>query len=315
MNAELQACTLLFCGAQRETDWQNAFYRMAPRVRFRGWPDWDPAYQAEFALVWQPPRGELAKQPALKAVFSIGAGVDHLSSDPDLPAKIPVIRMVDPALTSGMSEYVVLQVLYHHRVMATYACQQRQNVWQVHEVVAAGRRTVGVMGAGTLGRDALQKLALFGFNLRALSQSRKQIKGVTHFSGLDQLPDFLRNLDILVCLLPLTRATHGILNHKAFSYLAPGAAVVNAARGEHLVERDLLAALDSGQISAASIDVFEQEPLPSNHAFWRHPRIQLTPHIASMTSPETAVPGVLKQIWNYQNRRPFSNVVDLQRGY
>ena len=315
MNTQLKECSLLFCGADREAAWRETFHRLAPQVQFHSWPDWAAEHEAEFALVWQPPRGELARQPALKAIFSIGAGIDHLSSDPELPAGVPIIRMVDPTLTNGMSEYVVLQVLYHHRAMALYAGQQRHGVWQAHEPVAANERSVGVMGAGVLGRDVLKKLLPFGFELRALSQSPKKIEAVASFAGLDRLPEFLRGVDILVCLLPLTRATRGILSRRTFSYLSPGAAVINVGRGEHLVENDLLVALNSGHVAAASLDVCSQEPLPPDHAFWRHPRILLTPHIASMTAPDTAVPGVLKQIQRYQNQQPFSNVVNMERGY
>lgn len=295
--------------------WRDVFSRLAPQIRFCGWPDWNPSDHAEYALVWQPPRGELARHSSLKAIFSLGAGVDHLSSDPDLPSKVPVIRMVDPTLTTGMSEFVVLNVLYHHRAMTTYSNQQRHGIWQVHEPVPSSARSVGIMGVGVLGLDALKKLRPFRFELRGWSQSPKQLDGITHFAGSERLSDFLDRLDILVCLLPLTPATRGILNHRTFSHLATGAAIISVGRGEHLIDSDLMAALDSGQIGAASIDVFNEEPLPRDHLFWHHPHVLLTPHIASMTSPATAAPGVLEQIWNQQNSKPFSNIVDMTRGY
>lgn len=315
MNTKLTACTLLFHGKEREVQWRKAFEEQAPEVDFRIWPDWDPDYQAEFALVWKPPRGELARQPSLKAIFSVGAGIDHLASDPELPSEVPLIRMVDSTLTAGMSEFVVMSVLHHHREMTVYAQQQRECKWHPHDPVPAPLRSVGVMGAGVLSRDALDKLRPFGFELRAWSRSATEIPGVTHFHGKTRLDEFLGGLDILVCLLPLTGETSGILGKRTFSQLADGAAVISVGRGEHLVEKDLIEALESGKVRAATLDVFREEPLPETHPFWRHPGVVVTPHVASMTSPHTAVSGILNQIEDYLEGRPLQHAVDMVRGY
>ena len=308
-------CTLLFCGPERETLWHAAFEQLAPQVRICAWPDWDPDYGAEYALVWRPPRGELARHPTLKGVFSVGAGIDHMSSDPELPPSVPVIRMVDPTLTAGMSEFIVLHVLYHHREMPEYSAQQRERLWQPRQTILSYQRTVGIMGSGVLGLDALDKLRPFGFGLRGWSRSPKKIPGVRHFAGDSELAGFLSGLDILVCLLPLTPDTAGILGAHTFSLLPDGAAVINAGRGGHLIEEDLINALESGRICAATIDVCRQEPLPDDHPFWRHPKIVVTPHIASVTCPRTAVPGVLDQIRKNQRGEPYSNVVEMTRHY
>ncbi|MFC1681012.1 2-hydroxyacid dehydrogenase [Pseudomonadota bacterium] len=315
MTQRSTACTLLFHGKERESQWRDAFRVQAPNVKLHVWPNWDPEYRAEFALVWQPPRGELARQPSLKAIFSIGAGIDHLASDPDLPPGVPLVRMVDPTLTAGMSEFVVMSVLHHHRGMTIYAQQQRESRWQVCDPVPASRRSVGVMGAGVLGRDALAKLRPFGFELRAWGRSAREIPGAAHFHGESRLDAFLSGLDILVCLLPLTGKTTGILCKRTFSLLADGAAVISVGRGEHLVENDLIDALESGKVRAATLDVFREEPLPETHPFWRHPGVVVTPHIASMTSPHTAVAGILDQIDAYHAGRPFLHAVDMVRGY
>lgn len=309
------ACTLLFHGKGREEQWRQAFREQAPGIEFRNWPDWDPGCEAEFALVWKPPKGALARHPSLRAIFSVGAGIDHLSTDPDLPREVPVIRMVDPTLTAGMSEFVVMSVLHHHRRMTVYDRQQREKRWVVHDPVPANRVAVGIMGAGVLGCDALDKLQPFGFELRVWSRTARQFPGVQCYHGEAELENFLGGLKVLVCLLPLTRDTEGILNRRTFSALSDGAAVVSIGRGEHLVERDLLDSLATGKVGAATLDVFHEEPLPETHPFWRHPDVIVTPHIASMTSPQTAVAGILDQIDRHRAGRPFQNVVDLERGY
>lgn len=313
--SQVKPCTLLFCASGREPQWREAFQRCAPQVTFRSWPDWDPAERAEFALVWRPPAGELARHRSLQGIFSIGAGIDHLASDPALPLGVPVIRMVDPTLTSGMSEFVVMSTLYHHRRMTTYAVQQRDRIWQAHDVISANRRSVGVMGVGVLGLDVLKKLGGFDFELRAWSRTPKQIEGVTHYAGPEQMSTFLQGLDIVICLLPLTAASRGILNRQAFSHLADGAIVINVGRGEHMIEDDFVDCYQSGKLGGATLDVFEQEPLPRNHALWGMSGVVVTPHIASQTSPHSAVPAVIEQIKRYQSGQSFTHVVDKARGY
>lgn len=313
--AGLRPCTLLFHAEDRESAWRDAFARCAPQIRFCSWPEWDPADGAEYALVWKPRRGELARHPSLRAIFSIGAGIDHLSSDPEIPASVPVVRMVDRSLTRGMSEYVLLNVLLHHREMTVFFEQQRRRIWKPRVPAPSDTRTVGVMGMGTLGSDVLSRLKPLGFKLRGWSRTPKRLAGVDSFAGPDQLSAFLGGLDILVCLLPLTADTRGILNRRTFSQLARGAALISAGRGEHVNEQDLLTALESGRIRAASLDVFQEEPLPDDHPLWRHPNVVVTPHVASVTLPHTAVPGIVRQIRNHQNGGELSNVADIARGY
>ncbi len=299
----------------RAGNWERSLKACDSDLDLRVWPDAGNPDDIDYALVWQPPPGELRTYPNLKVIFSVGAGIDHLSSDPDLPADVPIVRMVEPGLTAGMSEFVVMSALAHHRFMLDYAQQARAEVWEEISQISTASRRVGIMGLGVLGRHAAEKLALFGFPVAGWSRSPKDVPGVACYHGQDGLKPFLAECDILVCLLPLTAETRGILNAETLAAMPKGAAVINVARGGHLVEADLLAALESGQISGATLDVFQQEPLPKGHPFWQHPRVVLTPHIASMTIPETAAKAVMDNIKRFEAGQPLTDVVDLERGY
>lgn len=306
---------LLKVDIDRGDAWQRALRACAPDMTVYDWPyDGDPA-EIEFALVWGPPRGALRRFPNLKAIFSIGAGIDHLASDPDLPDGVPVVRMVEPGLTAGMSEFVILSVLTHHRFMLDYAAQQRAKVWREIPQIAAGKRRVGIMGLGVLGGDAADKVAGLGFAVAGWSASPKERPGIATFHGNAGLTPFLARTDILVCLLPLTPETEGILNARTFAALPRGAALISIGRGGHVVEADLLAALDSGRIGGATLDVFRDEPLPPDSPFWIHPRVILTPHVASMTIPDSAAAAVAANIRRLRAGKPLQHAVDIRRGY
>jgi glyoxylate/hydroxypyruvate reductase A len=234
--------------------------------------------------------------------------------DPTLP-NLPLCRMVDPGLTSSMSEYVLAQVLKYHRTLDVYACQQRRGEWRLTLARPAAACQVGVMGLGVLGTHAAGVLAWHGFAVRGWSRSRKRIDDVTTFAGREELDAFLADLDILICLLPLTVETEGILDAGLFARLPVGARLINVARGGHLVEPDLMAALDAGQLAHATLDVMREEPLPPDHPFWRHPSIDITPHAASYSLPETGVETVLENIARLEAGRPLLHTVDRQRGY
>jgi glyoxylate/hydroxypyruvate reductase A len=214
-----------------------------------------------------------------------------------------------------MSEYVVLQVLRLHRRDLVYRDQQQAGVWCELDQRNAAERRVGILGLGELGRDAAKKLKELGFDVAGWSRSDKSIPGVEGFAGATGLPRLLGRSEILVCLLPLTRETEGILNAGTLALLPKGAALVNAARGAHLVEEDLLAALASGQISAAVLDVFREEPLSADHPFWHHPRVVVTPHVAAFTNPTTAAPIIIDNIRRFEAGRPLLNRIDPARGY
>lgn len=298
----------------RAAAWASYFAEHAPDLDFRIWPDAGDLNEVEYLIAWQAPAEFLATLPRLKVLFSSGAGVDHVDFSA-VPKHIPLVRMVEPGIINGMVEYVSLAVLALHRDFFDYVVAQDARVWHPLEVPPASARTIGVMGMGSLGCAVLERLATYGFRLRGWNRSARELDGVESFAGADQLQPFLDGCDVLICLLPLTPATQGILNRKLFSALPTGAALINVGRGPHLVDADLLEALDSGQLSRAILDVTEPEPLPAEHPFWTHPRVFLTPHVASMTQPESAAPILLENVRRHQRGEPLTDVIDRSRGY
>jgi glyoxylate/hydroxypyruvate reductase len=294
--------------------WAELFARRMPELPFRIWPDIGDPRDVRYLAAWQPPDNLAERFPNLEVLFSTGAGTDHVDLS-SLPESLPVVRMVESGIIAGMVEYVTLAVLSIHRDWQTYRDQQRQGNWQVHRVYPASTRRVGVLGLGVLGRAVLQQLSGLGFSCAGWSRSPQQIEGVACFAGPEGLSSFLARTDILVCLLPLTDSTRGILSKPLFDQLPRGATVINVGRGGHLVQGDLLQALDEGQLSRAILDVCEPEPLPPEHPFWTHPRVTLTPHIASMTQPETAVEAVIGNIRRHREGLPMNGLVDRTRGY
>ena len=294
--------------------WAELFARKMPELSFRIWPDIGDPREVRYLAAWQPPEDLAARFPNLEVLFSTGAGVDHFDFSA-IPKTLPVVRMVASGIIDGMVEYVTLSVLSIHRDWRTYLDQQREGNWQVHRVHPASSRRVGVLGLGMLGRAVLESLSGFGFSCAGWSRSPQQIEGVECYAGQDGLQQFLARTDILICLLPLTDSTRGILSKPLFDRLPQGATVINVGRGGHLVQQDLLQALDEGKVGNAILDVCEPEPLPSDHPFWRHPKITLTPHIASMTQPETAVEAVLDNIRRHREGLPMVGLVNRARGY
>jgi len=307
---------ILFCSAvDSAARWQAEIGRLVPQREFRIWPQIGDPAAIDYAIVWRPPPGLLASLPALKLILSLGAGVDHLLRDPQLPRDIPVVRLVDPYLSAAMSEFVALAVLRLHRRDLDYLAQQRARQWSELAQKNAAERPVGILGFGTIGQEAGRMLQALGFPVAGWSRSAKSIPGVTTYAGADGLAALLAISEILVCLLPLTPETEGILNARTLAQLPRGAGLVNAGRGGHLVEADLIPALASGQLSGAVLDVFRDEPLPPTHPFWQHPRIVVTPHIAGVTNPATAAAIIVDAIRRFEAGLPFANIVDLARGY
>ena len=295
--------------------WRPLLAQLMPQHEIRFWPEIGDPAAIDYALVWQPEPGLLASLPNLKLIFGLGAGVDHLLRDPDLPRQIPIMRLVDPYMTDAMSEFVVLSVLRLHRHDLDYLAQQHAREWRELEQKNAAERPVGILGFGTLGQDAGRKLKSLGFPVAGWSRSAKAVGGFATHAGAAGLEALVAGSEILVCLLPLTAATEGILNKALFARLPHGAGLVNAGRGGHLVEADLIPALDSGRLSGAVLDVFRDEPLPSEHPFWHHPRIIVTPHIAAETHPPTAARIIGEAIRNFEAGQPVANLVDWARGY
>lgn len=312
----MAAMAVLFCSREEDAErWRGPLLAADPQIDFRVWPDSGPPEDIEFALVWKHPPGELLRYPRLKAIFQLGAGVDNLLADPGLPPGVPIVRLVDHGLTIGMSEYVLLHVLRYHRRVPELESQQCHREWIQIDYPLPWERTVGIMGLGVIGGDAAAKLRTLEFKVRGWSRTPKRMEGVECFHGDEGLEPFLAATEILVCLLPLTPATTGIINARTLAALPRGACVINAARGGHLVADDLLAALATGHIAYAALDVFTPEPMPPEHPFWTHPRVTVTPHIAGITQPQTSAAGIVENMRLARAGLPLKNVVDRASGY
>ncbi|NSY18565.1 glyoxylate/hydroxypyruvate reductase A [Neorhizobium sp. AL 9.2.2] len=286
-------------------------------------PDWNvyPIDQVPdpdavtYSVLWRPATGAMKPFRNLKAIVSLGAGIDHVLADEQLPIHVPIIRTVGTDLTQRMKEYVALHVLRHHRELPAIQANQARQLWEQIVVPPAPQRRVGVMGLGNLGAAAADLLKQIGFEVRGWSRSPKDLPGIQCFSGSEGFGAFLEGTEILVCLLPLTESTRGILNVDTFNRLKRGASIVNAARGPHLVDSDLVDALNSGQISSATLDVFHVEPLPKTHPFWTNPKITVTPHVASLIDAPTGSKIVAKNIRTFQETGTVADLADAKRGY
>jgi glyoxylate/hydroxypyruvate reductase A len=295
--------------------WTPHLRRLIPELDIR--TEDDPARRSDitYCIAWRPQPGSFAALPNLKVVFSMGAGVDGIVADATYPRHVPLSRVVDPTLSQAMTEYVVLNVLYWHRRMHDLEGLQKQKKWRQFGAPRAPDVRVGIMGFGVLGQSAALALKALNYQLLGWSATPKAMDGVTTFHGKDQLDSFLSKTDILVCLLPLTPDTTGILNARTFSKLPDGACIINCARGGHQVEADIIAALDSGRLRGASLDVFNTEPLPDTSPLWSHPKIRISPHNAAMTDPASFMAHVAATIRRMDQGLPPENLVDFARGY
>ncbi len=300
-------------------EWLAGIKQRLPQAEIREWQRGDER-PADYALVWRPPHEMLANRRDLKAVFALGAGVDAILDQErkhpgTLPAGVPLLRLEDTGMAQQMQEYALSYVLRYFRRFDEYQALQQRQEWQPLDPHSLDDFTIGILGAGVLGQSVARKLTEFGFSVRCWSRSAKQIDGVQSFAGEAQRAAFLDGVKLLINLLPNTPETVGILNRELFAQLSTGAYLINIARGAHLVEADLLAALEQGQLTAAALDVFAREPLPQDHPFWRHPRVTITPHIASITLPQQAMDQIAANIRALEAGRTPAGVVDRQRGY
>ena len=272
----------------------------------------EPRDDIEVALVANPPEGTFARLPNLRMVQSLWMGIDKLLHDPSLPRGVPLARLIDPGMIAAMTETVLAHVLDWHRLHFRYREQQMERVWQQLPQVMAGERTVGILGLGELGSAVALALAALGFRVLGWSRRLRELTGV-HYTA--ELGELLERSDLVVCLLPLTHHTHGILNADAFAQMPEGACLINVGRGEHVVEKDLREALESRWITHAYLDVFENEPLEMGHPFWRHPSVTLTPHTAALTDPRTAFPKIVANIERLRRGELPEGLVDVVAGY
>ncbi|MGB5498257.1 MAG: glyoxylate/hydroxypyruvate reductase A, partial [Maribacter sp.] len=295
--------------------WKEALQRSAPEIPIYNYLEEHPKENIKMALVWKHPAGAIKGYPNLECIASSGAGVDFLFEDKELPTNIPITRIVDEYLAKDMSEHVIALVFGHLKNLNQYKVDQFNKVWKPIDYQRIEDVTIGIMGLGVLGKVLAEDLVEFGFKVQGWSGSEKNLAGIRTFAGDQEQKTFLNSTQILVCLLPLTKETSGILNSDLFSQLPKGAHIINVARGGHLVDNDLLQMLDNKHLSGASLDVYHQEPLPTNHPFWEHPKVHMTPHYASVSDTNSVVPQILENYRRLESGQELLNLVSKTKGY
>lgn len=311
---------IIFYQEKGETaTWLAGMQARLPAASIRVWQPGDDG-PADYAIVWAPPDEMLAHRHDLKGIMVLGAGVDAILKQAQerpgsLPDGVPMMRLEDNGMAQQMQEYAVATALRYFRRLDEYQLLQQQGLWQPLPARAQADFVIGVMGAGVLGAAVAKALAVLGFPVRCWSRSAKEIDAVHSFVGAAELPAFLQGTQMLVNLLPNTPATLGLINQNLLAQLNPEAYLLNLARGAHVVEADLLAALASGQVAAAALDVFVQEPLAPKHAFWQHPRVSMTPHVAAMTLQAPAISAIVANILALESGQAPTGLVDRVRGY
>ena len=295
-------------------EWLHVLRAEAPHIKFYSVLDDHPRHDIKVAFVWKHPPGIFKHYPKLQYIASFGAGVDFLLDDKEVP-NVPITRVVDPVLASDMSEFTIGAILAHLKNFHKYASDQSKGIWEPLGYRRIDDIHVGIMGLGALGLKLYEDLKALKFNIIGWSKSTKKLKNIKTYSTNAGLGEFLSLSDVLVCLLPLTDETRGILNKELFSQLPRGAYVINVARGGHLVDADLVDMIDSGHLSGACLDVYHQEPLNADHPFWNHPKIFMTPHVASVSDAESVVPQLLDNYNRFKKGLPLLNQVSTIRGY
>ena len=296
--------------------WVDSLVESLSEFRIQRWPaEIENDADVSYVITLKPEPNALSSYSNLKAIFATSAGVDHFIDDVSLPSDVPLCRLTSPELSARMSEYVLLHVLYHHRHGEEYRLSQAEKKWSPIQQKAASDVNVGIMGFGALGLDAARKLKEIGFQVHGWSRSQKHEEGIKSYFGRDQLHAFLGVSEYLVCLLPLTSATRGILNRETLAMLPDGAVIVNVGRGACLVDDDLIDMLNEGKLAAAVLDVFATEPLPAEHPFWVHPKVTVTPHVSTVTHPRMLGPYIRENIARIESGKPPKNVVQQAQGY
>ena len=304
---------LVICPGSDPEPWVEALKKETPGINVYAYPEEHDPQEIEYVISWKHPRGIFKHYPNLKVIASMGAGVDHITCDPEIPKNVVITRIIDEQLSVDMSDFVLALVMDHIRNISFH---HNTRNWEPTQYRRIEEEHIGIMGLGIMGSAVAQSLLKNRFNISGWAKTPKKLIGINTYSGEKQLDKFLNKSTILICLLPLTPETENILNKELFEKLPKGAYIINVARGQHLVEMDLLEMVDKGQLSGASLDVFRIEPLPQEHPFWSHPKIKITPHIASITSPNKVV--VQQLIENYlrmKEGKKLKNTIERKLGY
>lgn len=306
---------LFVAGDPKPERWTVPIKECLPDAEVYVWDPHGPAVDADYAIVWQPPEALFERETHLKAVFNLGAGIDGLLKVANLPKNLTIVRLEDAGMSVQMAEYVLHQLLEASRGMETYREQQRQSLWKIHRPIKRSEWPVGVMGLGHIGKRVARTLANLDYQVSGWARREHSLEGVRTYAGPGQLGDFLQGTRVLVNTLPLTDETRDIINYELLSQLRPDAVLINVGRGEHLVEDDLLRALDDGTLLRASLDVFRKEPLPEGHPFWQRQEITITPHISARTLRDATIEQITGKIRDHAAGRAISGIVDTNRGY
>ncbi|HRK53467.1 MAG TPA: glyoxylate/hydroxypyruvate reductase A [Cyclobacteriaceae bacterium] len=295
--------------------WISALREVDPNLDIRTFPNDTNREEISFALTWRHPYGIFKDYPNLKCISSMGAGVDHLLRDPDLPKRVSIVRLVDPYLAQDMAEFVLALIMNHLRDLNAFKIKQTESIWKPSEYLRIRDVKVGIMGMGAIGKRVATELRKTGFDVMGWARTRKEISGIPVYSGAKEFSEFLSKADILVSVLPLTPETKGILNKKNLQLLPKNAFVINVGRGEQVIDEDLVALISEGHLSGASLDVFAEEPLPGNNILWKQPRVNVTPHIASLTNPISVAPQIVDNYYRAKEGKPLLNLVSREKGY
>ncbi|MEZ4935652.1 MAG: glyoxylate/hydroxypyruvate reductase A [Saprospiraceae bacterium] len=306
---------VIICHERFAKNWAKSFKEKLPETDVHIYPDVPSPEAIQFAAVWKAPAGVLSEFPNLKAVQSLGAGVEHIFDFQKINKQTPVARIIDPQLSEDMWEYILMLVLNYLKNTPIYFQQQLKKEWKQWRYKTIKETTVSILGLGKIGGHVAGKFSQIGFNVQGWSNSEKNIKGVKSFFGKNGFNEILNTTDILINILPLTPDTTGILNKTNLSKLKKGAYLINVGRGGHLIDTDLLELIDAGHLSGAALDVFQEEPLPGNHPFWEHPKITVMPHVAGLTNPATAVSQIIENYERMKRGEELMNVVSRGKRY
>ena len=304
---------ILICPSAERKKWIDVFKKLMPNWKIQSLKNITNYNLIDTALVWNHPRGVLKKFENLKLICSLGAGVDHLLSDPYIPKGVKITRIVDPLLSFSMSNYIIMAVLFYQRRFDKYNDDQKNKIWD-HDSNPEINLTIGILGIGKLGKDAAIKLKNMGFEVYGYSKSSKNIKGVKCFFG-DEIKHFLEKINVLVCTVPYTSETDNLLSKKLFNKLKKPTYLINVARGKVQNENDIITSIDKGILTGAFLDVFEKEPLPSSSLLWSHKKIKITPHIASVTNAEAGAKQIIENYERNLKKIKLINEVDIKKGY